>query len=513
MRNLGRQVLLCAAVVSGTSLFLSGCGSIREKPASIVETEKADRKEEIQTEAASQIIRIAETEEETQKLITSVDYTSKDGTVRITLPDNTWKVTQDADEMRVFSSGSDAMINIVHASTESSMKTLSIQTTQKDLEAALTRQYSDPKAYDVESFDSKTVGDVSIYRYVVKYNAAARMWAYSVTYGIVAKDQAYVITGTVTDDNSTLLKAVEDSVDSFTVLKDEELKSVTGNQIAGTTTEGETHETTAGSESAQQLASLQTYGANVTLYTNDTVNVRSGPGTDTDVISGFGSGEAVTVTGETSGWFQVSVGGVTGYVRKDFLIYGQQGANTADGEPEDSQELSPEAQAEISTSSNYDSYSTLYTTEGVNIRSQPSMDSSVSGALSGGTAVTVIGETPNWFIVSTGDGTGYVAKDYLTNTEPQGLPEEVNNDDGTASSSSSSSSSSEEYSSVSGTVIDSTPSTITIQGDDGEVYTVYTAEASISASDGLYTGLHVNASVHNPSTAEDGTLYALDISG
>ena len=511
MRNWGRQVLFCAAVVSGTSLFLSGCGSIREKPASIVETEQS-RKEEIQTEAASQIIRIAETEEETQKLITSVDYTSKDGTVRITLPDNTWKVTQDADEMRVFSSGSDAMINIVHASTESSLKTLSIQTTQKDLEAALTRQYSDPEAYDVESFETKTVGEVNIYRYVVKYNAAARMWAYSVTYGIVAKDQAYVITGTVTDDNSTLLKAVEDSVDSFTVLKDEELKSVTGNQIAGTTTDGETHETTAGSESALQLESLQTYGANVTLYTNDTVNVRSGPGTDTDVISGFGSGDAVTVTGETSGWFQVSVGGVTGYVRKDFLVYGQQSTNAADAEQEASQELSAEAQAEVNTASNYDSYATFYTTEGVNIRSQPSKDSSVSGALSGGTAVTVIGETPNWFIVSTGDGTGYVSKDYLTNTEPQGLPADGSYTDGNSNTDSSSSSSGEEYSQISGTVIDSTPSTITIEGDDGNVYTVYSAEASISASDGLYTGLHVSASVHNPSTAEDGTLYATNIS-
>ena len=486
MRNWGRQVLFCAAVVSGTSLFLSGCGSIREKPASIVETEQS-RKEEIQTEAASQIIRIAETEEETQKLITSVDYTSKDGTVRITLPDNTWKV-------------------------ESSLKTLSIQTTQKDLEAALTRQYSDPEAYDVESFETKTVGEVNIYRYVVKYNAAARMWAYSVTYGIVAKDQAYVITGTVTDDNSTLLKAVEDSVDSFTVLKDEELKSVTGNQIAGTTTDGETHETTAGSESALQLESLQTYGANVTLYTNDTVNVRSGPGTDTDVISGFGSGDAVTVTGETSGWFQVSVGGVTGYVRKDFLVYGQQSTNAADAEQEASQELSAEAQAEVNTASNYDSYATFYTTEGVNIRSQPSKDSSVSGALSGGTAVTVIGETPNWFIVSTGDGTGYVSKDYLTNTEPQGLPADGSYTDGNSNTDSSSSSSGEEYSQISGTVIDSTPSTITIEGDDGNVYTVYSAEASISASDGLYTGLYVSASVHNPSTAEDGTLYATNIS-
>ena len=57
--------------------------------------------------------------------------------------------------------------------------------------------------------------------------------------GLLAQQRT--ITGTVTDDNSTLLKAVEDSVDSFTVLKDEELKNVTAlTTVAGTPATGET---------------------------------------------------------------------------------------------------------------------------------------------------------------------------------------------------------------------------------------------------------------------------------
>lgn len=46
--------------------------------------------------------------------------------MQITLPDSTWKVTQDADEMRVFSSGSAAMINIVHAADDTQMKNVSV---------------------------------------------------------------------------------------------------------------------------------------------------------------------------------------------------------------------------------------------------------------------------------------------------------------------------------------------------------------------------------------------------
>ena len=211
----GLSCVLFAAVM------LSGCGKARIGGS----TGSADSEKTAASSEQTKVVRViieseteAETTPETQKLITSVDYTSKDGTVKITLPDNTWKVTQDADEMRVFSSGNDAMINIVHASTEAAMKTLTVQTTKENLQAALLSQYSEASAFNIESYETKTVGSVNVYRYVVRYNADARMWAYAVTYGIVAPDQAYVITGTITDNNTTLLKAVEDSVYSFSVL-------------------------------------------------------------------------------------------------------------------------------------------------------------------------------------------------------------------------------------------------------------------------------------------------------
>ncbi len=487
-------------IITAAAVCMVGCGKSREDGQNTSKESEPATKAQTETQVKPEVKKVEpqtqhETESETQKLITSVEYTSKDGTVKITLPDNTWKVTQDADEMRVFSSGSDAMINIVHASTESAMKTLSIQKSKEELEAALTKQYSDANAYEIQSFEAKKVENVDVYRYVVKYNATARMWAYSVTYGIVASDQAYVITGTVTDDNTALLKAVEESVDSFTVLKDEELKKVT----AATTNEPTTGETTAettaqNGTSSNETASLAAYGSNVTMYASDIVNVRSGPGTDTEVVGGFSAGDPVTVTGETSGWYQVSVDGKSGYIRKDLLSSTQTTAQTD----------ASQTQTTTASGTNYDSAVTMYTTDGVNVRSDASTSSNISATLSPGTAVTVVGESNGWYIVSTGSGTGYISGGLLTTTAPTGSTASTSGSTSTSSGQSSSGSAS--Y--VSGVVADANGNTLTIIGDDGNTYTVNTGSADISTSEGLYSGLRVNVGY---SVNSDGSYSASSV--
>lgn len=524
MQNRGRRLAIAGvscALLAGT--VLSGCGQVRSagggagQATETAVSQSETRKELDLSQSESEI------QPQTQKLITSVEYTSKDGTVKITLPDNTWKVTQDADEMRVFASGSEAMINIVHASTEASMKTLSIQTSKTNLETALTGQYSDSAAYQIESYDQSDVGNVKIYRYVVRYKAAARMWAYSVTYGIVAPDQAYVITGTITDDNQTLLKAVEDSVDSFSILRDQELKAVTDSHVNGGTVQPQiqTQKTgqTGAQTSAQEAASLSAYATQTTMYSNDIVNIRSGPGTDSQVMGSLTTGGKVTVTGETAGWYQVSVNGAVGYVRKDFLTTTQT-ATPSTSASDDGSNRSQEgaaSDAEIATATNYGSTSTLYTTDGVNIRSNPGTGSSIVATLPTGSAVSVIGETDNWYIVSTGSGTGYISKSYLASSAPAST-----GGNGTSSGSGTSSAGSGSKNTaptsgtsiLSGTVSSATSTSVTIAGDDGNTYTIYTGDADITSSgSGLTAGTWISASVDNSQTASDGTRYATSVSG
>ena len=57
-----------------------------------------------------------------------------------------------------------------------------------------------------------------------------------------------------------------------------------------------------------------------TMYATISLNVRSGPSTDFDRIATLDEGEAVTVTGRAStGWYQVSVDGETGYVSNIYI--------------------------------------------------------------------------------------------------------------------------------------------------------------------------------------------------
>ncbi len=524
-------------LIVAAAIWMTGCGQDRSvSTQEQAQESETQAREEKQTNApVVQSRQESESESETQKLITSVEYTSKDGTIKITLPDNTWKVTQDADEMRVFSSGSDAMINIVHASTESAMKTLSIQKTEEELDQALTRQYSDANAYEIQSFETKKVDDVEIYRYVVRYNATARMWAYSVTYGIVAPDQAYVITGTVTDDNSALLKAVEDSVDSFTVLRDEKLKNITAmTTVAGTPDTGETTgKKTAAATTAGQANSSQPTQTSSVMYATDIVNVRSGPGTDTEIVGGFAPGNSVTVIGEKDGWYQVEADGLTGYIRKDLLSATQTAQTDQNGQivqtgtttqqQSGTAPVDDVAYGESATATNYGSAVTMYTADGVNVRSQPSTGSDVSTTLGLGTAVSVIGETDNWFVVSTGSGTGYISKSLLSSSAPAASSSSGQSTDTGSSSSAGTTSGTDtsSYSSpanttagssgyLSGVVTGSSGDSITVEGDDGNTYNIYTGTAEIAASDGIYSGLYVNVGY---TVNEDGSITASAVTG
>lgn len=232
-----RKVLITLAVSLGIMSFTSGCGLLKKEKETEQQTES-----ETMTEKESE----SETETETQtELKTDIAYTSQDKTIKITLPDSTWSVTQDADEMRVFSSGADAMISIVHADDAAAMKNLSVEESEQALKESLTRQYPEANSFEVMEFEELSSATISTYEYVVKYNATS-MWTYAITYGIIAEDQAYVITGTVTDDNKVLMEAVKKSVESFTVLRNSAFSAMPGT-VVNNQSESDQSETTDGS--------------------------------------------------------------------------------------------------------------------------------------------------------------------------------------------------------------------------------------------------------------------------
>ncbi|MCD7735621.1 MAG: SH3 domain-containing protein [Lachnospiraceae bacterium] len=519
--------LICLVMALAIAVLTSGCQLL-------------NREEETESETQSETVSVVESETETEtEFQTDVVYISEDGSIRIILPDSTWKVTQDMDEMRVFSSGSDAMINIVHASDEDSMKNVSVLESQELLEESLAGQYPEEDAFEVLSFEERDSSTLATYEYVVEYKYSTSMWAYSVTYALLSADgdAAYVITGTVTEDDEALLEEVQESVESFSVLDESSIFSVLPGTVENNTsseTEGENEtEDDADSTGSAQLATLTEYSTSVTLYASTNVNIREQPSTESTRIGSFTAGASVTVTGETTKWFRVSVNGNVGYVSKAYLVSTQPDtdADTDDddndsddddtGSSSDDVSESTRTTAELNSEISYGTSYTYYATDTVNLRSQPGTDSSVLGSVASGDAVTVTGETDNWFIVSVGGTTGYISKSYLSSTQPTAADTSGetsstadSSDTGTSTDAATDSNSDSTSSTgvVSGTITAVTSDTLLIEGDDGVTYSVNYQNASLSSS-GLAEGLYVTATIDYSQSTSSGSLYATSVSG
>ncbi len=493
MLNKRARVALSALAMSLAMMCLAtGCGGSKEKPKETEAPQTESETKAPQTESETQ------TEPETE-IKTNVAYTSQDRSIRITLPDSTWAVQQDADEMRVFSSGNAAMISIVHAADATAMRNLSVAKSEDELKTSLTGQYPDANAFEVVEFENLSSATIDTYEYVVKYNATS-MWVYAVTYGIIADSQAYVITGTVLDDNKALLDSVQKSVESFTVLRNNVFSAMPGNVV---NKNGSESQSGTGAGAASQLASMTDYGASVTLYASDTVNVRMEPSTESDasIVGSLAPGTAVTVVGESSEWFKINYNGTTGYVNKAFLTRDQVQTETETTDSQGEAQVTGELNSYVDYGTGY----TYYTTTEVNLRAQPGTSSGVVSSLSGGTTVNVVGETPNWYMVSVNGATGYISKSYLsdTNTYAGNSNNQGGTDGGTNTN----------VGPVSGKITSVGNNTIVIQGDDGNTYSINYTDASVSTTSGLQEGLHISAMIDYSGTLSNGDLYATSVSG
>ncbi|MGI6010072.1 MAG: SH3 domain-containing protein [Ruminococcus sp.] len=57
----------------------------------------------------------------------------------------------------------------------------------------------------------------------------------------------------------------------------------------------------------------------VAMYCSSSVNVRTLPGMDGQVIGSLETGEKVTVTGKEGGWYEITYNGEKAYVYEDYL--------------------------------------------------------------------------------------------------------------------------------------------------------------------------------------------------
>lgn len=124
---------------------------------------------------------------------------------------------------------------------------------------------------------------------------------------------------------------------------------------------------------------------------NNYVNVRSLPSEEGEILGKLYNNSAATVV-ETSGdWYKITSGSVTGYVKSEFVVVGNE-------------ELSRSVGRRVAT----------VDTETLKVRKEASTESSVLGLVPGGDDLTVIDESiDGWVGVSVAEGQGYVSAEYV----------------------------------------------------------------------------------------------------
>lgn len=128
--------------------------------------------------------------------------------------------------------------------------------------------------------------------------------------------------------------------------------------------------------------------AQVTNY----VNVRSVPGEEGEIVGKLYNNSVGTFISEENGWYQITSGNVTGYVKGEFCVTG-----------EGAVELARQVGTRIAR----------VNTTTLKVRSEPSLEASVLGLIPLEDELVVLEETEGWVKVDVEEGIGWVSTEYV----------------------------------------------------------------------------------------------------
>ena len=149
---------------------------------------------------------------------------------------------------------------------------------------------------------------------------------------------------------------------------------------------------------AQEAASVYGYtNLGIAVVDSGNLNVRQAPGTDAELVGKMPNHAACEVLGVDGEWTQIQSGEVTGYVKSEYLVTGEEAAALA--------EEVKETVAKVTTT-------TLY------VREEPNTDCSIVASMPMGEELEVIEQLEGWIKVAIDSDEGYVSADYVeVNTE------------------------------------------------------------------------------------------------
>ncbi|WP_443598838.1 C40 family peptidase [Agathobacter sp.] len=153
------------------------------------------------------------------------------------------------------------------------------------------------------------------------------------------------------------------------------------------------------SETATDVAATEVepvksaYADTAVAQVSDSVNIRASADENSESLGKlYNNGIGTVLETTDNGWYKIQSGSVTGYVKGDYVVVGDDTLVQSVGR-------------RVAT----------VNTETLKVRTTASTDAEVLGLVSGEDDLTVVDEsTDGWVGVSTADGTGYVSTDYVT---------------------------------------------------------------------------------------------------
>ena len=147
-----------------------------------------------------------------------------------------------------------------------------------------------------------------------------------------------------------------------------------------------------------------------TVKVSNSLNVRSGAGTNYSVLGSLSNGAKVEIVGTSGSWYKIKYGSGYGYVSKEYVTVSSSSNNSSSNSGSSNSGSSNNTITTPSTSTT----GTIKVNDTLNVRSGAGTSYSVIGSLKNGATVEIVETSGSWYKIKYGSGYGYVSKDYVT---------------------------------------------------------------------------------------------------
>lgn len=146
-------------------------------------------------------------------------------------------------------------------------------------------------------------------------------------------------------------------------------------------------------EEEKEPSEEETFKNLVIADVNNYVNVRNMPSEEGEIVGKLYDDSVGNFISEENGWYQIQSGSVTGYVKGEFCVTGEEAV-----------ELAKQVGTRIAK----------VTTTTLKVRTEPSLDAPVLGLVPIDDELVVTDDTDGWVKVDVEEGFGWVSMDYVT---------------------------------------------------------------------------------------------------